>query len=186
MIVQPIDKAGWLDVLTRIGGAEHERAPSIDRPHHCIACEQEPGPGSGKARKHEPRYEREHHESDEHLNHGHRVAVQALRMHVPVADGRQGLYAEKECPREARRIQVRNAAGRQSVEAAKQEIKAEKQCCDGAKQPRPAHCHEMVVQVLKDRGRDSLRHDLSPANFDGQRQYAFTRPPSTSTVCPVI
>ena len=82
-------------VLTRICGAEHERASAIHGPHHCVSRKQNaPWAGKKKARKHEARNERQHHEPDEHFHHGNGVAVQAIRMHVAVADRRQSLHAE--------------------------------------------------------------------------------------------
>ena len=163
-------RRGFLnDVLARIGGAEHEREFAVDRAHDGVPREQEARPRPREAREHESGDQREHHEADEDLDHCHHMAVQGLRVHVPVADGGERLDAEEKRAEEARRIQVGDTSRYQAVQAAEENIEDQEKGGNGGEHPRPADRHEIVVQILQHRARDSLRHDLALTDCDARK-----------------
>jgi hypothetical protein len=55
------------------------------------------------------------------------------------------------------------------VKTAEQKIENEKKHADRGEEPRPAHRHEMVIQILKDLCRDSLRNHHTPAELDAPK-----------------
>ena len=163
------------DVLARVGGAKHQRELAVDGTHDRVPCEQKARSRAREARKHESGYEREHHETDEDLGHCHHMAVQGLRVHIPVAHGCQSFDAEEESAEEAGRIEVRDASRHEVIEAAEQEIEDQKERGNRAENLRPAHGHEVVEQILQHRRRDSLRDHLALPEPDAAESNGFVR-----------
>ena len=77
-------------------------------------------------------------------------------MHVPIAHRGEGLDAEKERARKTGRIQVRDAAGHQMVEPAEKQVENKEERHDRGEELRPAHRHEMVIEILEDSAFDDL------------------------------
>ncbi len=74
---------------------------------------------------------REHQETDEDLAHRDHMAVQGLRVHVPVAHGRQRLDAEEKRAEETGRVQIGDASGHGIVKAAEDQIEDQEEGDDG-------------------------------------------------------
>src|ERR1700683_3789833 len=88
------------------------------------------------------------------------MPVERLRMHVPIAHGREGLDTEKKRAGETGRIQIGDASGYQVIEQAEQEVEADKKGSQSREQPRPADRHEMVEQIAQYVARQALDEEL--------------------------
>src|SRR5580704_7954930 len=148
------------DVLASMGRPEHERQFTVDWTHDCVCGKKEPGPRTGETCKHQTGNQSQRHQANENLDHGYDVAIESLRMHLPVSDCPQGFDAEEERASEAWRIQIGDAHWHEIVEATEEHIEGQEERRNECEQLRPANGHEEVVEILEDSWSQSLCEDL--------------------------
>src|SRR5208337_5334960 len=82
--------------MSQVGHAQHERRKTIIRCNHGDVAEHDPGSWSGETDEDETGHDRQTKEADHDFKRGDAMAVQSIRVGVPIAYGSQCFYAEEE------------------------------------------------------------------------------------------